>query len=341
MGAAFEIALLALPEVSLLAADQSHPTPEGSLLASCVIAQALAGTDPRLPEPTPLGIARDVADRLCAIAGAGVPCDPEESLCDGACVPWDRHTCGACAVACAEGEPCRRGVCGCDPGQVACDERCVVLGTPEHCAACGDACGRGQLCTDGGCACRTSAALDIFGRFGELTAIEPECADRDQAGSVACNEAAHRYCAETGCFASGFLPAGHAPLPEAVMCVPGVVYETTFTALGAYVSDCDGVAARAGQACATASHRYCVSRGARSGFGPVDSAGDAAWVACIASGELVRVAEAELSAHISRCAPDAGTCSSAAWNLCAALGHTAGFGPVEAAGDERDVVCVD
>lgn len=125
------------------------------------------------------------------------------------------------------------------------------------------------------------------------------------------------------------------------MCVQGEVRETTFAALNALAPGCDGLAAREGQACATASHRFCVARGSRSGFGPVASAGDAASVTCLSSGIVLRVTLDELRGHVSRCTPDAGTCSSAAWNLCAARGHTAGFGPVEAAGDERDVVCVD
>ncbi len=341
VGAAFEIAMLAMPDVALLAEDRSHPTPAGTLLASCVIARAITGVDPRLPDATPFGLPRGLAERLCAIARDGVPCGPEESLCGGACVPWDRSHCGGCAIACAEEEPCRRGVCGCEDGRVACDGRCVVLGTTGDCARCGDACGRGRQCREGACACPASVALDIFASFAELTALEPGCARRDDAGSAACNEAAHRYCAETGCFASGFLPSGHAPRPEAVMCLPGVVRKTTFAELSAYGPRCDGIVARSGQACATASHRHCVAQGALSGFGPVDAQGGLAWVACISSGELVRVSEAELRMHISRCTPDAGSCSSAAWNLCQARGHTAGYGPVESAGDERDVVCVD
>ncbi len=340
VGAAFEIALLAMPEVPLLAEDRSHPTPAGTLLAGCVIARAITGIDPRLPDPTPLGLPRDLAERLCAIARGGVPCVPEESLCGGACVPWDRSHCGGCAIACGEEEPCRRGVCGCEAGLIACDERCVVLGTTANCARCGDACVRGRLCSGGACACPASAALDVFSTFPELTSLEPACAQRDDAGTPACNEAAHRYCADTGCFASGFLPSGHAPRPEAVMCVPGVVRPTTFAALGALEPGCDGVTARAGQACITASHRLCVAQGALSGFGPVDAEGASAWVTCLSSGVVVRVPATELQASISRCLPDAGTCSSAAWNLCAARGHTAGFGPVESAGEERDVVCV-
>jgi hypothetical protein len=330
-----------MPEVALLSEDRSHPTPAGTLLASCVIARAITGVDPRLPDATPFGLPRDLAERLCGIASGGVPCGPQESLCGGACVPWDRDHCGGCAIACGEEEPCRRGVCGCEAGLVACDGRCVVLGTSADCARCGEACGLGRACTGGACACPASAALDIFSSFPDLMALEPGCARRDDAGTPACNTAAHRYCARTGCFASGFLPSGHAPRPEAVMCVPGVVRETTFAQLSAYGPRCDGVVASAGQACATASHRHCVAKGALSGFGPVESQGGLARVACIASGELVRVTESELRSFISRCTPDAGTCSSAAWNLCEARGHTAGFGPVEAAGDERDVVCVD
>lgn len=338
VGAAWEIALLADPEAPLFESDRSHPAPAGTLLASCVIARAISGVDPVLPDETPLGLDRALAESLCGIACGGVPCGPEESLCDGACQPWDAEHCGGCDVVCGEEDPCTRGTCGCDLGRVGCDRMCVFLGNVQHCGACNDACALGERCEDASCTCPDADRIEIFGRFDTLTDLEPECANRDLAGTLPCNRAAHALCASSGCFDTGFLPAGHAPRPDAVMCLPGEERSATHAELLAFDAGCDGSPS---QACATAIHRACVAAGAASGFGPIDEDATSLRFACVNDVTLLEVTASALQGSISRCEPDAATCSSAAWNLCEARGHTAGFGPVEADLDMRTIVCVD
>lgn len=137
----------------------------------------------------------------------------------------------------------------------------------------------------------------------------------------------------TDCFNSGLAPpSGHAATwnsptwGRALACVAGDVRATTDTEL---------------QACATAISRYCASVGAVSGFGPVESAGDEVTVTCVTNATRVSTTLEQLSAFVSRCVPDPVTCSLAAWGLCETTGHAGGFGPVEVAGLDLEVVCLD
>lgn len=53
--------------------------------------------------------------------------------------------CGACGVACAPGQPCADGKCGCEPPKVACDGFCVdTRNDVAHCGACHQSCGGGS-----------------------------------------------------------------------------------------------------------------------------------------------------------------------------------------------------
>jgi hypothetical protein len=311
-----------------------------------VIFEALTGLSPRLPDPPPLGVPLDVARPLCAIADEGVPCNPAESFCDGACVPWDTESCGGCGVECSAGDPCRAGVCGCPPGLTGCSEVCTNLRTDAaSCGACGASCPLGAVCVSGICACPSTGgtAVDV----SALTAFDTSCVTWSDAGSLGCNAAAHGYCEAVGdsleCFTSGFGPpsGNHGPTANAVMCVNGDVRTSTYTALSTHVPACDGLGERIGPSCTTAIHRWCVAAGAVSGFGPIDSAGDAVTFTCISAADIVRTTLTGLSGFASRCVPDPVTCSAAAWNYCESLGYPGGFGPVEVSGDDADVVCVD
>ena len=73
VGAAWQLALAELPGVALHAEDGSHPTAEGTLLAGCVMLQALTGQTPVVPEPPPLGIPTATAAALCALAPRVAP----------------------------------------------------------------------------------------------------------------------------------------------------------------------------------------------------------------------------------------------------------------------------
>ena len=342
VGAAWEIARVELPEVTLHDADGSHPTPAGTLLAACVIAQALTGEVPRLPDPAPLGLAADTAAALCAIAPR-VRCPVGSALCGDECVDvtWNAAHCGSCEIACASGDPCRSGVCGCDAGLSGCSERCVDLQTSvSECGSCTNVCSVGGVCAGGECSCPRVSAQPIT--IEQLVALRPACDSWDAAGSPDCNQAAHAYCDALDCFDSGFgPPTGHATSVAAVMCVDGDVRPTTYSTLATFVPECDGVAERAGQPCATAISRYCISTGAVTGFGPIDATGDDITVTCLPTATIVHTTVAAVIAFASRCVGDPATCTVASWSFCESMGHAGGFGPIEVNGMDIDVVCVD
>lgn len=82
VGAAWQLALAERPGTALHAEDGSHPSAAGSLLAACVLLQALTGQAPRVPDPPPLGLDREVARALCALAPR-VACAPGMAGCGG------------------------------------------------------------------------------------------------------------------------------------------------------------------------------------------------------------------------------------------------------------------
>ena len=342
VGAAWQIARAELPAVELYDPDGSHPSPAGTLLAACVVLQAITGQVPRVPEPPPLGLAADTAAALCAIAPR-VRCADTSAFCGGTCVDvtYNADHCGSCDTACAGEDPCRAGVCGCDPGLSGCAERCVDLQSDAaHCGTCATECSVGGICAAGACGCPRAIAQPIT--LDELIALRPACNTWDAPGSLDCNQAAHAHCAALDCFNSGFgPPAGHSPRIESVMCVQGDVRATTYTALAALVPACDGIIERGGQACATAISRYCISTGAVTGFGPVDAAGDTLTVTCLPTATIVHTTVAAVSVFATRCTPDPVMCMVASWTFCESMGHAGGFGPIEVTGTDIDVVCVD
>lgn len=337
VGEAFLIANLLWPELTLIGADRSHPTPAGSLMAACVIYRAITGRAPALPESI-AGLSPGDARALCAIADEGVPCDAGESLCGAECVVWSPMTCGGCDIECADGDPCRDGVCGCPDESVGCDGRCVdTVTSPANCGACGRSCGLLGRCDDSACSCPASGEFRSFD-----FPVDAGCVD-GEAESVECKSLAHRRCREVGgelgCFSSGFgPPSGHsAEGNNRVHCVDSDIVETSAAALALIVPECE--AASASQACTTAIHRFCRARGAVSGFGPVTITGDVIVVSCLSAGTVLRLAASDVGA--SRCLADPVGCSIAAWGACAARGHTSGFGPVEVIGEEVEITCLD
>lgn len=245
-------------------------------------------------------------------------------------------------MACEAGDPCRAGACGCDAGLTGCGGLCYDLGTsPDHCGECGTRCIDGTICAAGDCVCPAASAQEVT--IEQLAALDPACDDFGDAGSLACSGAAHAHCAALDCFDAGFgPPSGHAPSPYAVMCVDADVRAIAYADLAALVPACDGVTERHSAACATAIHRYCAAAGLASGFGPLEpSAGDALSVACLARVSRVATTIAELSGFASRCIPDPVDCGVAAWNFCAARGHSGGYGPVEASPDAVEVICFE
>jgi len=346
VGAAWQIALAELPSVELYGGDLSHPTPAGTLLSACVIFQALTGQPPRVPDPAPLGIDQATAVALCALAPR-VLCNEGAGICDGACVDLASNfaRCGRCDVACPGMEPCQDGVCGCATGLTACDRRCVdTTSDLDNCGACGSPCLSGGVCTAGACACPAATAYTVR-PADELSALRPDCMFPDPSLSSieACNAAVHERCRQLDCFSSGFGPVpvpGHA---YSSVCVSGSVQATTYTASSGFVAACDGTTERIGPDCSIAISRYCASLGLVTGYGPVESSGDDLTVTCVPRATIVHTTFASLGATVcdgvtSRWGPD---CALAISFACARLGHLTGFGPIERAGPDVDIACVD
>jgi hypothetical protein len=349
VGRAFQIALAELPDVELYEADGSHPSPAGSLLAGCVLAEMVGGEPPSVPSPVPLDVPRATAEALCAIAPR-VACTSDWTFCHGECV-WvdtDALNCSACDVVCPGFEPCMGGVCGCAaPEQTACEGRfCTLVSVDEqNCGECGHACEMGQSCEAGSCECHVAAALDV--PIEMLTALRPACVRGPLTWEPACFEAAHAYCAALSCYDSGFGPIGpasFAPVPL-VTCVTGDVRSTTYEALRALMPECTGAAVVTEPACVTAISRACVAAGAVSGFGPVSGDATSIEITCLPAATIVHTTFTELAATSSACdgasARAGQSCAYASARFCQSLGHASGFGPVETAGDDADVVCVD
>jgi hypothetical protein len=333
-----------VPGVVLYDADGSHPSPAGTLLTACVLLHVITGELPQLPDPPPLGVAPDVARSLCAIAPM-VECNSVyEHPCGGVCVDarWDRANCGACGAACPGTLSCVDGVCGCPLGRTRCGDACVDVTTDRaNCGGCGASCGvGGPPCFGGVCGCPAAQRRDLS--TSVFTALRPACTPWDASATAECASAAHEYCASQECFASGFGPLLGS---GAAVCVADAPRSTTYGELARWVAACDGTTERSGPDCSAAIHRYCVSLGAATGFGPVESAGDAVTITCLAHATIVHTDFAALTGSFSGC--DGTTtrwgqpCIAASWFTCGSLGHGAGFGPVETAGDSADIACVD
>jgi hypothetical protein len=340
-GAAWQLSLAELSELTLHDPDGSHPSAHGTLLAACVILQAITGTTPRSPDPAPLGIALAEANALCDLAPR-VICPEGQVDCSGDCFDLSRDPfhCGTCDRACSLDDPCNAGECGCGPDLSGCGRVCYDLSSSnEHCGSCELSCAADEHCEENSCICSATGAQTPA--LAELTALNAACDSWDDAGTLECNAAAHDYCETFACWNSGYgPPSGHAPPFEGVLCVNGDVRATSYTELSAFVPACDGAGERIGQSCSTAFSRYCASQGAVSGFGPIESADDDLTVTCVSTATIVQTTMTTLSAFASRCVPDPVSCSIAAWNFCESMGYAGGFGPVELNGEDAEVVCL-
>jgi len=116
-----------------------------------------------------------------------------------------------------------------------------------------------------------------------LGASHPGCTSMAASQSRDCNAAIHRWCRDSMGQRTGFGPVESDPSTAVVVCTPWAdVVNTTYTTLSTFLAPCDGVTERDGSACNAAIHRFCRDdRGAVTGFGPVENAGDNASVACL------------------------------------------------------------
>jgi hypothetical protein len=357
VGAAFLLAHATFPDVTLHASDGVHTTPEGALLAGCVLFYGLTGRTPQVPSPPPLGLAADVAEGLCALATQAQPtvepwCD--DTVCGDACVNLssDRSHCGGCDRPCAGQDPCLGGVCGCLAPLSACDGACYDLTTDRtHCGACDNVCPLGNKCVDGACGCQAVGEVRLGQALGDISALtvaNADCTPTDNAdpqlAGLPCRQAAHSICASASdCFDSGLPPptSGFYYRFDTALCVRADLHSVDYATLQALAPACVEVSAQTGQACVTAISLYCASLGAVSGFGPVNGdEGGALTVACLPNAVIVQTTMEELSAVTSGCVPDSVTCQSAARSLCIYAGYIGGFGPIDLAGDEAHIVCL-
>ncbi|MFO0680276.1 MAG: hypothetical protein U0169_27380 [Polyangiaceae bacterium] len=339
-GAAFEVALAELPAVNLYQPDGSHPTAAGTVLAACVIAQAITGVTPRAPESPIAGVAASTAKALCAIAER-VRCAETKSPCGTTCVALatnPRH-CGTCGNACAAENPCRAGMCGCDSGFLACSGSCVEPKSDRYnCGGCRIRCTEGQACSEGACAC-TGGTGRVEASQVNASILEPTCTAAMQGRSLACLRASHRFCASRPCFASGLGPASGHATGTATLCVPGTVRTRSVAEVQATAPACDP-ASPTSVACRTGAHRTCVNEGFAAGFGPVDATASEFTVTCLTTATLVPTTAMQLVGQASRCTADAETCTAAAWTFCESRGHGGGFGPYDDGNGGLTVVCV-
>jgi len=116
--------------------------------------------------------------------------------------------------------------------------------------------------------------------YDELVTIHDGCNGTSQRVGRECNAAIHRFCGARG-LTTGFGPVQTAGRSVTVACVAGAeTVSTTYTEMATHHGGCTA-ATRSGSECNAAIHRFCVSRGATSGFGPLENSGDGLSVACV------------------------------------------------------------
>lgn len=344
VGMAFQIALAELPEIDLYDADGSHPSAAGSFLAACVLSQMIGDEYARVPPAVPLGLDREQAEALCAIAPR-VACT-SGTYCHGACVRTanDPLNCGACDAVCPGDLPCTSGACACPyPEWSPCPGRyCAHLGLDtSNCGQCAHACETGQACRAGVCECTGTSQIWVS---GGLAGLRAGCVRDSPTLETDCAAAIADYCGALGCFDTGIALTPFPAMAPNVLCFAGEPLASSFDALRALEPTCDGIDAAYGPACATAIHRACIASGAVSGaIATADATG--VGMTCVRAGAVVRTTYTALAGALSFCdgttTRSGAACTAASAGTCRAMGHAGGFGPVEAAGDDVDIVCVD
>lgn len=181
--------------------------------------------------------------------------------------------------------------------------------------------------------------------YTALNAQHPQCDGVGERLGPNCNAAMHRICAQTECSTTGFGPLENSGDVSIVGCVRATGREVPYATLATFHGPCDGTGERMGPNCNAAIHRYCVSEGFVSGFGPTEQTADAALVQCLDAGVATTVGTTYtvLSGHHPGCTaarrigPD---CNAAISRFCSSRSDRTGYGPIENFGDDASVTCV-
>ena len=162
-----------------------------------------------------------------------------------------------------------------------------------------------------------------------------------------CDEAIHQTClSDSACHRSGFGPAENSNGNAWITCISNVnVIDTDFATLSSFHDICMSDGQRRGPDCNAAINRFCRETGYISGYGPVQSSGDAVTVVCVRAPahhhqttySVLMTFHAPCDGSRERLGPN---CNAAIKRYCVSLGYRSGFGPNENDEDIAVVTCV-
>ena len=186
---------------------------------------------------------------------------------------------------------------------------------------------------------QTAASGDTHGGFlSKLPYSGLHNCDERSAPSLACNAAANLHCISLPGSPRGYGPVdsvdAEGSAQASVFCAKSVrSYRTSLTELGSAHSECNATAKAFNLVCTNAVHRFCRTKGARSGY--LNRVEGGHWFAhCLQpqSASLVAATFAQLATFDPQCDDrlDMPTmaCRSAVHQLCASHGFVSGYGPV-------------
>ncbi len=246
-------------------------------------------------------------------------CGHERRTCDSNCM-WSDWTCAN------EGEctPGSHSVLGCEPcGSKTCNSSCEW----------------------GPCVIPIDVDY-ISTNYTVLSGYNSTCNGTSERWGINCAAAVHSFCRSQNCPESGFGPVENAGNNLNAFCISGGAESipTTYSILSTHHSGCNGTSQQMGPDCNAAIHRYCISQGYISGFGPVALSGNNPTITCVSIGEVRSVAFSTLAGHHEPCdgtnERNGPNCSAAINRYCQSLGRTSGFGPVENTPETAYVVCI-
>jgi len=241
----------------------------------------------------------------------------------------------------------------CSPGEVGdCTTTCGSSSTRSCDSSCGwRSCGiPEEVCNgaDDDCDDSTDEGFRVevlnLSYSGDLQPRHAPCDGVAMRVSRDCNAAIHRACAVRSCANTGFGPVENTGDTARVSCVVGTVVSVSWATLSTRHAGCNA-SNTYGPDCNAAISRHCAALGGRTGFGPVEAGPTNATVVCTPWAETFRTNYTEMAASHPLCDGTSsrfGTgCNAAIHRWCRGRGFESGFGPLENAGNDLDVACVD